>query len=161
MVWSSASTTENEALNFLRHCATPMKLLTSKTLVGIDHFKMASIFEGSIFSSPPPTRYPKYTKEFCTNSHFLIFSSSRCFFTVSNTYVKCEVCSSEVALYTNISSNYTIINESIKWHNTSLINLINIVGALHRSNGIINHSYKPCMVLKATFHVYFSLAQTW
>ena len=43
----------------------------------------------------------------------------------------------------------------------SFINIINVVGALHRPNGITNHSYKPYMVLKVTFHVSSSLTRTW
>jgi len=46
MAWSGAATNKNEAMNFLMYYSSPMKLLTSKKFVGIDHFMMASIFAG-------------------------------------------------------------------------------------------------------------------
>lgn len=82
----------------------PMKLLTSKKLVGIFHYMMASILEVSILNSPPRVTYPRHTENCCAHSHFLIFSSSWCFSNVSRTCIKCEMCFSEAALYTIISS---------------------------------------------------------
>lgn len=94
------------------------------------------------------------------NSHFLRFTSNWCFFNVSRTYIKCEMCSSQVTLYTSISSKLTITNESIKGCSTSLINLINVDNALYRPNGMTNHSYKYFLVLKVVFLVSCSLTQT-
>jgi hypothetical protein len=62
MVWSGATTTENEAMKLHRYYATQTKLLTSMTFVGTIHFMMASIFVGSILISPPLIIYPKYIK---------------------------------------------------------------------------------------------------
>jgi hypothetical protein len=64
MAWSGATTTENEAMNFHKYYVSPKKLLTSVTIVGTGHFMMASIFVGSILSSPPPITYPKYTNDY-------------------------------------------------------------------------------------------------
>jgi hypothetical protein len=74
MAWSGATTTEKDAINFQRYYVSPTKLLTLVTLVGVGHLMMASIFAGSILSSPPPITYPKYTKDYWENSHFLRFS---------------------------------------------------------------------------------------
>ena len=147
-------------MNLLRYRATPMKLLTLETWVGTNHFMMASILTRSIFISPPPITYPRYTKDGYTNLHYLRFPSSWCFFNVSITCIKCEICSPQVALYTIISSKYTITYESMKGHSISFINIINLVGALRQQNGITNHWYKPCLGLKTIFHV-SSLTRTW
>jgi hypothetical protein len=64
MVWSGANNVENEAMNFYKYCDAPKKLLTSVTFVGTRHFRMTSIFVGSILCSPPSITYPKYTKEY-------------------------------------------------------------------------------------------------
>jgi len=83
MAWSGAATTENKAMNFLRYCVVPLKLLTSETLLGTSHFMIASIMEGSIFIYPPLITYPKYTQYYYVNLHFLRFYNSWCFFNVS------------------------------------------------------------------------------
>jgi hypothetical protein len=62
MAWSGAATAENEAVKLCTYCDSPTKLLNSMTFVGTSHFMTASIFAGSILSSPPPFTYPKYTK---------------------------------------------------------------------------------------------------
>jgi len=43
MVQSGIVIVKNEAMKFLKFYATPMKFMTLETLVGIDHFMMASI----------------------------------------------------------------------------------------------------------------------
>lgn len=53
------------------------------------------------------------------------------------------------------------MNESKYGRKTSFISLINVAGALHKSKGITNQSYKPCLVLKAVFKVSSSLTRTW
>jgi hypothetical protein len=61
MTQSSVAIVEKDAINFHEYCAAPTNLLTSMTLVGVGHLRMASIFVGSILSSPQPITYPKYT----------------------------------------------------------------------------------------------------
>lgn len=94
MAWSGTTTIENKAMKLLKHYANPTKLLTLETLVCNAHFMMVAILERSIFSSPPPITYPRYTKYCCANSYFLRFSSIWCFFNVSSTCIKCMMCSS-------------------------------------------------------------------
>jgi len=50
-----------------------------------------------------------------------------------------------------MSSKYSITNFSMKAHKTWFINLMKVLGALVKPNGIINHSYKPYFVLKVVF----------
>jgi hypothetical protein len=82
MVWSGATTTENEAMNFRKYSNSQKKIRTSVAFVGIDHFMMASIFVGYILISPSPITYPKYTKYYREKLHFLRLSSSWFFFKV-------------------------------------------------------------------------------
>jgi hypothetical protein len=52
MVWSGATTIENEAMNLCKYSDVPIKNLNSMTFVGTGHLMMASIFVGSILISP-------------------------------------------------------------------------------------------------------------
>lgn len=45
-MWSDATILENEAITFLKYWATPTKLHTYVTLVGVAHVLMALIFVG-------------------------------------------------------------------------------------------------------------------
>jgi len=137
MAWSGVAIVEKDVMNFYRYCDTSTNPLASMTLVGTSHLRMASIFVGSILSSPPPITCPKYTNDYWENSHFLRLASSWFFFKVSNTFMRCEMHSSKVNLYTNISSKYTITNESRKGCDTSFIEHINVVGSLHKPKGIL------------------------
>ena len=69
--------------NFSRYCPAPTKLLTSVTLVAIDDLMMASIFIGSILSSPPPITYPKTPITLEQTHIYWGFASYWCFFRVS------------------------------------------------------------------------------
>jgi hypothetical protein len=42
-------------MNFLKYCATPMKLFTLVALIGLGHFMMASILVGLVLISQSPT----------------------------------------------------------------------------------------------------------
>jgi hypothetical protein len=50
---------EKLAINFLQYFVSPKKLLTSVTFLGLGQSKMTLTLEGSIFTSPPPTIFPK------------------------------------------------------------------------------------------------------
>jgi len=45
--------------------------------------------------------------------------------------------------------------------NTLFINLINVLGALERSNRMTSHSYNPSLVLKTVFYSSLSLILIW
>jgi hypothetical protein len=64
MGWSGVVTAKNEAMNFHKYRASPTMLLILVIVVGIGHFVMEYILEGSILSSPPPIMYPRYNKEY-------------------------------------------------------------------------------------------------
>ena len=98
MEWRDVATTKKEAIKFQRYCVAPQKILTSVPFVGVGNLMMASIFAWSILRSPLSITYPKYTKGRYVNPHFLMFSSSWCFFKVSNTCLIYDICSSLVAL---------------------------------------------------------------
>ena len=51
-----------------------------------------------------------------------------------------------------MSSKYTTINFPIKGHNTCVITLIKVLGALDKANDIIIHSYSPSFVLNVVFY---------
>jgi len=51
-----------------------------------------------------------------------------------------------------MSSKYTTTNLPIKGLNTWFINLMKVLGAMDRPNGITNHSYWPPLVFKAGFY---------
>jgi hypothetical protein len=54
MEWCGATTTGMDAMNFHRYYDIPKNIPTLVTLVKISHLRIASIFMGSIWSSPPP-----------------------------------------------------------------------------------------------------------
>jgi len=58
-------------------------------------------------------------------------------------------------------SKYTISNESKHDYNTSFVNHINFIGALHKPKDMTNHSYKRCFFMKTIFQVSSSLTRTW
>lgn len=108
MACNGGSIAENDAMNFHRNYASPTNILTCVNLVWFDHLMMASIIMRSILSFPLPIMYPKYNNGNWTNSHLLRFPSNWFLFRVSNTYMRCEICSSHVELKINIPSMYTI-----------------------------------------------------
>ena len=123
------------------------------TISGIGQFTMTETLEGSIFSSPPPTMWPKYTKEVFPNSHLDIFRNNYYFLMISKTFLTCLTCSSRDLLNIKISFKYTITNSSRKDLKTSFITLMNVVGALQRPKGITSHSNNPCLILKVVFQI--------
>ena len=140
-------------MNFLQYYVFPRKLLTSMTDLGIGKFTMTDTLEGSIFSSPPPTMWPKYTKEVFLNSHLYIFINNYSFLKTSNTFLTCLTCSSCDLLNIKISYKQKITNSSRKDPKTSFITLMNVVGALQTLKGITNHSNNPYLVLKQVFQM--------
>src|SRR3954468_23052338 len=49
----------------------------------------------------------------------------------------------------------------MKARKTSFINLMKVLGALVKPNGITNHSYKPNLVLNAVFHSSPNFIRIW
>ena len=70
---------------------------------------------------------------------------------------KCLKFSSLVFLKTNISSRYTTTNLPIKYFSISFINIIKVLRAFFKTNGITSHSYNPSFVLKVVYHSPVSL----
>ena len=97
---------EKLEINFLQYWVAPKKFLNSINFLGFGQFKMKSTLEGSIFNSPPPTIWPKYTKEVFPNSHFDIFKNNCSFFKTSSTsFLTCVEFSSQYLLKIKTPSN--------------------------------------------------------
>ena len=77
------------------------------------------------------------------------------------TSVRCLKFSSLVLLNISISSRYKTINLPMKYFSISFNNLIKVLEAFVKPNGITNHSYKPSFVLKVVFHSSPSLILIW
>jgi hypothetical protein len=71
------------------------------------------------------------------------------------------MCSSQVLLKMRISSRYTTTKELVKGLNTSSINLMKVVGAFVRLEGMTNHLKRPYLYLKVVFHTLVSSMGTW
>ena len=91
---SGAAMEEKLAINFLHYFTAPRKLLTFVTDLGIGQFIMIETLEGSIFNSPPPTMWPKYTKQVFPNSPLDIFRDNYSFLMISKNFLTCLTCSS-------------------------------------------------------------------
>jgi hypothetical protein len=56
---------------------------------------------------------------------------------------------------------YNTTKELVKGLNTSSINLMKVVGAFVKLNGMANHSKRPYLDLKFFFHTSVGLMGTW
>lgn len=144
-MWSGAAITKNEAMNFLKYWVAPIKLLTSATLVGVGTcwWIQSSLDQ---FSALLHQLLVQLLKDCLANSHFLIFANNSCFFNVSKTCVRYEICFSQVELNIKILSEQNIENECMNGHDTSFCKHIYVTGTLHNPKVITNHSYKPCCI---------------
>jgi len=95
---------EKLVINFLQYCDAPRKLLTFVIYLGVGKFTMIKTLEWSMFSSPHPTMWPKYTKEVFPNSHLDIFINNCSLLKASNTFLTCLISSSHDLWNIKISS---------------------------------------------------------
>ena len=84
--------------------------------------------------------------------HFLRLAYNFSYLNTSKTHLKCSIWSSQVLMYTSMSSKYTTTNLPKNARNTCFIILIKVLGAFVSPKGITNHSYNPYLVWKAVFH---------